>query len=176
MKFHELIKTNDWASVELILVSLYPNQEKSIEGYREVFHKLRAMRPMESDIQIVLEQVPEDDFNEESYVHVSGLSPQPENSLEEVTEAIEFVPWAEWLGMSIQERSRKEFNELEIISHCLFEMTFAGFDEEQIQQQISELQQSIAEFDNMTEEEKRANTRSLDELFNDLEEDDEPEA
>jgi cytochrome c556 len=53
-------------------------------------------------------------------------------------------------------------------------MTFAGFDEEQIQQQLSELQQSIEEIENMTEEERRANTRTLDELWKDLE-DDEPE-
>ena len=171
MKFQELIKTNDWPSVELILVSLYPDQEKSIEAYKDIFQKLQEITPTESDMQIVLEQQFDEETLAESYVHVSGRQPKPDDPNETEDFAIEYVPWSEWLGMSIHPDSLKEFNQLEIISHCLYEMTFAGFDEEKIQQQMSDMEKSVEEYKNMTEEEKRANTRTLDELFNGLDDD-----
>lgn len=168
MKLQELIKTHDWQSVELTLVKLYPEQEKSIEGYKEVFQKLLQMTPTESDMQIVLEQQFDEESPLESYVHVSGRPPVPEDSTQSGDMAIEFVPWAEWLAMSIHPEALKEFNELEIISHCLFEMTFAGFDEEKIQQQMDDMEKSVEELKNMTEEEKLANTKSWDDLLKEL--------
>lgn len=171
MKLQELIKTNDWQSVELILISLYPDQGKNIEAYKDIFQKLREMAPTESDMQIVLEQQFDEETHEESYVHVSGRQPKPDDSNETEDFAIEYVPWSEWLGMSIHPDSLIDFNQLEIISHCIYEMTFAGFDEEQIQQQMSDMGKSVEEYKNMTEEEKRANTKSFDDFLKGLDED-----
>lgn len=170
MKLLELIKTNDWQSVELILGSVYPDQEKSIEAYAEVFQKLRQMTPTEIDTQIVLQQCFDDETGEESYVHVSGREPFPDESNPTGMVAIQFVPWSEWLGMTIDRDTLKEFNQLEIISHCLYEMTFMGYDEETIQQYLADMEKSVEDFKNMTEEEKRANTKSLDDLLKELEE------
>lgn len=171
MNLHELIRTNDWLSVELILVDLYPDQEKGIKAYKKVFHKLREMTPNESDIQIVLEQCFDEETNEESYVDVSGQKPVADNF--NVTESlgIEFVPWSEWLGMSIYPGALKEFSELEIISHCLYEMTFFGFDEEKIQEQISSWENTIDDYKNKSEDEKRMNTKSIGDLLKELDED-----
>jgi N12 class adenine-specific DNA methylase len=72
--------------------------------------------------------------------------------------------------MSIDQGALKEFSQLEIISHCLYEMTFMGFDEEEIQEQIAEFEKTIEDLKNMTEEEKRANTKSLDDLLKELDE------
>ncbi len=79
--------------------------------------------------------------------------------------AIEFVPWKEWLGMTINKDTLVEFNELEIISHCLYEMTFVGYNEEEIQEQFSAINDSMEEYKNMTDEEKKMNTKSLDDLL-----------
>jgi len=171
MKLQELIKTNAWPSVELTLISLYPEQEKSIEAYKEVFQKLLQMIPTESDMQIVLEQQFDEETYEESYVHVSGRQIKECNPNETEDMAIEFVPWTEWLGMSIDSKTLKEFTELEIISHCLYEMTFAGFEEEVIQEYISDLNKTVEDYKNMSEEEKRANTKSFDDFLKELDED-----
>lgn len=171
MRLLDLIRTNDWLSVELILVNLYPDQEEGIKAYKKVFHILRERTPTESDIQIVLQQCFDEETNEESYVDVSGQKPSADNFPVTESLGIEFVPWSEWLGMSIHPVSLKEFSELEIISHCLYEMTFFGFDEEKIQEQISRWEKTIDDFKSRSEDEKRMNTKSIGDLFNELEED-----
>jgi len=168
MKLHDIIRTNDWLSVELTLVKLYPDQEENIDAYKEIFGKLRGMTPTDSEIQIILEEYFDEESYEESMVDVSGIKFVPNKSNLTESLAIEFVPWSEWLGMSIHARTLKKFNELEIISHCLFEMTFVGFEEEEIHDQFSSLKKSVDDYKNMTEEEKQAKTKSPDEFLEEL--------
>ncbi len=118
------------------------------------------MTPIDSDIRIILEQCFDEESYEESTVDVSGRKFVPDKSNLTESLAIEFVPRSEWLGISIYERTLKSFNELEIICHCLFVMTFAGFEEAEIQDQLSSLKKSVDDYKNMTEDEKQANTKS----------------
>lgn len=159
MNFYELIKTNNWLSVSMTLTNLYPDQLKSIEMYESVFESIQRMTITESDIQIVLQQCNDEENNEESYVDVSGSK---KNSNFESTEnlAIEFVPWTEWLGMAVGQETMIEFSELEIVSHCLYEMTFVGFDEEEIQKQFSSINKTVDDCKNMTEDEKQKRSKS----------------
>lgn len=166
MTLQNLIKKNDWLSVELTLMNLYPDLDQIIETYKEMFQKLQAMTLTQSDIQIELEHCFEDETDIESYVHVSGQKPIPDNSNVTESLAIEFVPWSEWLGMSIHRRTLKEFNELEIITHCMVEMAFAGFEEKDIQERYSDMKKIVADYKNMTEDEKRSETKSLNDLLN----------
>jgi len=170
MKFKKLIQRNSWLSVETILLQLYPNEEKNISGYKEVFEELLFMHPEDSEILIVVAHQ-KDDFDGEEYVDVSGKYANPKNEEEEFSQAIEFTPWNKWLGMEISPESLQHFTELEIISHCLYEMTFAGFEEEEIQEELNCMEKSIEDYKNMTDEEKKANTTSLEELMKDLEKD-----
>lgn len=70
--------------------------------------------------------------------------------------------------MEVSHDTMNGFNELEIISHCLFEMTFRGFDEKEIQKELSSLKRTSDELKNMTEEERKKNTTSLDDLLKEL--------
>lgn len=90
MKFHELIKSNEWLSIELTLSKLYPDQQKSIENYRLVYEALKFLQPVYSDIRIVLYQYYDDDGHP-SVVDVSGLNPNPKP--EDITNglALEFT-------------------------------------------------------------------------------------
>jgi len=47
--------------------------------------------------------------------------------------AIEFRPWAEWLDMDIDEETLSNYLESEIIVHCIWEMTFCGYDNDDVQ-------------------------------------------
>jgi hypothetical protein len=98
-----------------------------------------------------------DEFDNEMYVEVSGIYPDEPPSTPEVNNsyALEFTPWAEWLGMEINNEAFEKFTEPEILSHILYEMTFMGFDEEKILNQKQELDKRIEEIENMTEEEKQ---------------------
>src|SRR5690606_28249802 len=98
------------------------------------------------------------------YIDVSGRT---EINTQDITDslAIEFVPWREWLGMTIDQITKNKFTELEIISHCLHEMTFVGFDETEIQNQFGAIKDQEKEYRNMSDEEKNKNTKTLDEFL-----------
>lgn len=170
MKFKKLIQSNSWLSVDKILLQLYPNEDKNLSGYRKVFEELLYMHPEDSDIIIAVAHQ-KDDFDGEEYVDVSGKYANPKNEEEEFSLAIEFTPWNKWLGMEISPESLLHFSELEIISHCLYEMTFIGFEEKEIQEELKSIEKSIEDYKNMTDEEMKANTTSLEELMKDLEKD-----
>ena len=90
------------------------------------------------------------------YVGVSGRKKDSANDGHEITPfyAIEFTPWDEWLSMEIDSNTISEFAELDIIAHCLYEMTFIGFDETKIQGELNHLDKTAEAVENMTEEEK----------------------
>ncbi|HZJ35177.1 MAG TPA: DUF6557 family protein [Gillisia sp.] len=164
MKLHSIIKGNHWFSVEATLINLYPDEIESMDTYKEVFDKILLLEAEENDIFLVLTQEFEDETGEPSFVDVYGKSIKEECGL-----ALEFTSWNKWLGMNIYEQTLKEFNELEIIAHCLYEMTFIDFDETEIQNQFLNIKDIIDEYNSMTDQEKEAKTTSLDELLKDNE-------
>ncbi|MBF0405862.1 MAG: hypothetical protein HQM10_00800 [Candidatus Riflebacteria bacterium] len=166
LNFKSLIQKYSWEDVWPTFRKLYPDQKKSREGYKQVFSELRTVKPKATKMRIVVEEVPAE-RNQEGYVHVSwkngtlkkaihskhfndGGKSDPEESF-----AIEFTSWEEWLGMRIDQSSAERFYEVEIIVHCLWEMTFAGFDQASIKEQINELKRRVEEIKNMTEEERK---------------------
>ena len=169
MKFTNLIKTNAWLSIEMVLLQLYPDEQKNILAYEKVFNALQLMEAADCDISIVVSNE-QDAFDGLEYVDVSGRENNPKEDPDNLTNslAIEFTPWNEWLGMDIDKNTLQDFTELEIIAHCLYEMTFMGFEEKEIQAEMDRIKDIIDEYKNMSEEEKKANTKSLDDLLNDL--------
>jgi len=166
MKLNDLINSNFWLSVKIVLLQLYPNEKKNISAYEQIFNDLKFMEPVAGDISIVLSNE-HDDFDKSEYVDVSGRENNPKENSNELTDslAIEFTPWNEWLGMDIDKDTLQDFTELEIIAHCLYEMTFIGFEEEEIQEKMSNMKREMEDYNNMTEEEKRKSTTSFDDLF-----------
>lgn len=77
--------------------------------------------------------------------------------------------------MTISQATLENFSELEIIAHCLFEMTFIGFDKEEIQEELKSLNKTVEDYKNLTEEEKNQSTISLDELKASLDNDEDIE-
>ena len=87
------------------------------------------------------------ELNEYNAVPGSGFA----NS--EVSYALEFTPWAEWLGMEIDPASLAEFGEEGVIAHCLWAMTFVDFDETLIQTFRDDLMAKVDEIKRMRDEE-----------------------
>lgn len=165
MKFADLIKNNSWLSIEMLLLKLYPEEKDSLEGYQDVYNKLRFMNPISKGISIIVKTV-YDHYDHTEYIDVSGSYNNPKDNTHGHTNslAIEFTAWNEWLGMDIDEKTSQNFSELEIIAHCLYEMTFIGFEEEE----MNKIEKDVEEYKNMTEEEKEKSTTSLDELLKDI--------
>jgi len=154
MKFRELVDKYVWDDVWPVLLQLYPNEEKSLDGYRQVYETLRALSPADTKLRICIETVT-DDFDGETYEDVSGkdgttrreTAPETEWDGEqgngEASFGIEFTDWAEWLGMEIDPETVARYSELEIIGHCLWEMTFFGFSEEKIRKFMDDMEEGV---------------------------------
>ncbi len=174
MKLHDLIKSYNWLSVELTLLRLYSDQEKLLNEYRNVFEKLKITEPAEyEELEIILTEYdcdPNFESDNETYVDVSGQKKIPDPAAITNGYALEFLEWGKWLGMDLATETTKNFSDLEIIAHCLYEMTFIDYDEEAIQEQFESLNDRVEEYKQLTEEEKQQKTISLDELIKRLEE------
>lgn len=166
MKLGDLIKTSSWLSVEIVFSRLFPDQIGFLEDYKTVFDELKLLNPKKSSISIVVENII-DEFDNEEYVSVSGNdSLKVAHSKDEITEslALEFTPWPEWLGMSIDKESIKYFSSYEIICHCLHEMTFMGFNQKEIENEWQKIKKSEDELKHITKEAKERSSMTLEEL------------
>lgn len=153
MKFEELLSKHSWDDIQTALVRLYPDQAESLEGYRQVFETLQTTEPVETKMRISIENVL-DEYTGEYYADVSGkdgtlkkegnpeIFKDDEVGNREVTYGIEFTDWAEWLGMEIDPETLSSYSEVDIIGHCLWEMTFFGYSQQDIKAKIDEMAQS----------------------------------
>lgn len=162
----ELVHDHNWLSVSSVLIALYPEEEENLEGYEDVFNQLKIMASEDSDMFIVLQTVIDGD---EQYVDVYGKQKYSKDEDDDFPNALEFTPWSQWLNMEISAESLEEFTELEILAHCLFEMTFVAFDEVEIQDELNSFKKSVEDYRSMTEAERAENTMSWEELFEGLE-------
>lgn len=176
MTLIQIIKNYTWLNIKMKLLELYPDESGNLNLYEEVLEKLRFMYPVSSDIMLNI-TYQKDDFDNETYVDVSGKDLNPDTNFPIHTDAcaIEFTPWNQWLGMEITENTMRDFSELEILCHSLCEMTLIGFDEESIQNEIERIKDIKDEYDNMSEEEKRKHTWSIDDLLKKSGDEDRPE-
>ena len=165
MTLIDLIKSNAWLSVKFTLEKLYPDQRMLMDDYETVYAELQTMTLAETNITIDVHWV-HDDYDNTDYIDVSGYYINPEERVNTYTNSlsIEFTPWNEWLNMPIDNQSLKIFSELEIIAHCLFEMTFIGFDQDDIQAEMDNIKKIADDYDKMTPEERRKNTYTWEEV------------
>jgi cell division septum initiation protein DivIVA len=66
--------------------------------------------------------------------------------------------------MDLAPETTEKFSDLDIIAHCLYEMTFIGYNEEEISEQFETINDRVEEYKNLTKEEKEEKIISLDEL------------
>ena len=137
MKFHDLIHTHPWEEICAAIVRLYPDHESELEGYYQVFKKLKNLKPSSSKYRLHIELVYSEHAGE-FHVEVKRLAPSDDGSSTSPF-AIEITPWAEWLGMELDEYTLKGFSEFDIAAHCLYEMTFFGFTQEDIRTAADEI-------------------------------------
>jgi hypothetical protein len=173
MKLGDLVKSNNWLSVQITLLQIYPDQLNMLDEYQGVFEKLKILDPTNYDLDIVLETYdcdPNFESTQNTYVDVSGRKKNPDPDAITDGYALEFLDWDKWLGMDLAEETILHFSELEIIAHCLYEMTFVDYEEESIQQQFKSISDRVEEYKKLTDEEKIQQTISLEELKKQLDE------
>lgn len=162
MTLKQLILNTTWPNISSLFLELHPEAEENIKGYKNVFEKLQLMEPEEMDISIIITK---ENDGDDVYFDVSGLYKHPKNEEDHYPQGLELTPWRKWLGMDISKDSFNNFTELEIIVHCLYEMTFVGFEEEDIEKRIRSIEKSRKERKSMTEEDSDAITASVEKIL-----------
>ena len=110
------------------------DDEKYIESYKKMFCKLKEMTPtFNCDLSIfVVEQ--KDYLDESIYYEVLGKRVGDNERY-----ALDFIPWSDWLGCTVVEKSIELFGEVLFVAECLHEMSFISFNEEDIKNELDNL-------------------------------------
>lgn len=125
MKLKDIIIQTSWPQVAIALVTAYPDQRKYFEQYSKVFDTLWQMEPAVITTVLHIELL-EDDLEPGLYFyHVFGKEPGDEN----INYGLICCHWEEWLGMELAPDTLTRFTPFEIVAGCLYEMTWAGFDQ-----------------------------------------------
>ena len=145
MIFKELFDKVEKLKILKTMLDVYPDQENNLVAYDKMFDKLVKMEA-EEDPDIVLTVFPQEDYFCGQMVDtVSGFSIE-----NQMTYAIDFTEWKNWLGMTVCEKSLKHYGVEVFMVHCLYEMSFVSFDEEEIQNEISILKEREKEIEEGT--------------------------
>lgn len=162
MKLGDLIDELDWDEVQDALLKNYGDIEQNIVEYEQVFYRLKGMESAESDMKIHVVLIDEreifgKDLADDPYWVVHGTNGSLNKEAEdyeyfkdntseewansEQTFALELTPWNQWLAMDIDDETANniELMRSDIVAHCIWEMTFCGYEEEQIQDKRDDL-------------------------------------
>ncbi len=137
MKLIELVNQVDWNEIASRITELYPDQVKSLDGFKKVYCLLPSLVPVKSELTIKVETI-KDDLEGVEYVHVCGFYANSDKP--ELTYSLMVYKWVEWIGMEVSEESLQNFEPLDSLCHILWEMTFVGYDEDKIERFSADLE------------------------------------
>ncbi|MBF4693577.1 hypothetical protein ISU02_10615 [Fusibacter sp. Q10-2] len=140
------MNTNKDAVLNELLI-LYPETDNEIEAYSAVYDLLETLRIIPFDefvIKIGLvdpsqSEGHEADLDEEAYVVVSGYDKK-----QNLQFALGFAKWEEWVNATLDVDQTLQITDESIIAICLYEMTFYGFDEASIENELRDLENGLS--------------------------------
>lgn len=140
-----LVNAVDFETVFNSICKWWPNQISNRLGYQDVYNLIKTYTPTEiknlNDLFIEVDIVEEDD---EPWLSVSGVSLS--NRYKKF--GIEFTPWKDWVSMNVTSETLARLPIEDIVGACLYEMTFFGFSEEDPENNLQRLKNSIDEIKN----------------------------
>jgi len=141
MTFYELLDAYEFGDLEDTFANLYPKKfSRNVIGFEEAFEKLKEIDDVvDNGCSINIEHVEEEDIDSYNKVHGKDVS-SPFNL------DLSLTPWSEWLGMKFTQHVLKSYSIPEIICHCIWEMTFYGYNEVTIRRTVSELENEAKDF------------------------------
>lgn len=137
LRLKDIFDTVDFDDVWDAIVETYPDQEDAYEDYTDMFGQLFELEPSENpnNMLIRIEYCCEDNKGEPEYFYdVLGMQA---GRIEQY--ALELVPWEDWLGFGLTLDTVESFSDPEIAAHCLYEMSFLSFDQDEIANIYDEL-------------------------------------
>ena len=149
MRFHELLLLVNFDEVVNIIINIYYSNDENKDiirkNYLEFLNNLiNNYTPELNNTTICIDYIPMviyEDYTEDAYWHVYGIEPNKKDT----KLALEFSSFSIWLGFYIDENIFINLNQAEVIAHCIWEMTFISFDENEIIKKIEEISSHINE-------------------------------
>ncbi len=139
MKLKEIFTTSNWEAVREVFLRNYPSQKKSIIGYEIVYKKMRAKSPTISTMELFCDKGEPILKGDNQFYDIYGVDGTKREDGELEKFSLGLTPWSQWLGSALSEKILNNYTKEEIISHCLFDMTFHGFSEAEIKKFKKEL-------------------------------------
>lgn len=137
ISLRNLVKSVSFEDVMEAMYVYWPEQNKNVTGYHDVFEKLKTIKGEKCNIQISITEC-EDEYDGEiqKYLDVSGI----ENGK---SWAIEMTSWSNWVTMNIHPDTLQRFSPELIVAASLYELTWCGFTEDKISDFKNSLYESI---------------------------------
>ena len=139
-RLFDLLKDVEFETVFTKLCFWFSDQEKSEEGYRDVFNKLQAMTPKKHNLNDLFISIQKENDDGIEYLHVHGIHVIGND---DGNYGLEFCEWVDWVSMYITKETLDLLSKEEIVAGCLYEMTFFGFTEDRIKQELDKMENSI---------------------------------
>ena len=125
-----------------VLSAMYAEWEYEAEhedAYRKVWDHLLTISAKPTEFICVVERVISP-IAGDPYIGIFGLIPGNEQHY-----AIEYEPWEEWLAMPVQVAS-PDISDETVAGLILYEMTWAGYDQNTIQEELDDIKTMAVEF------------------------------
>jgi len=180
MTFSELLDSVSWAETKAALLWCYPDSARSLEGYRRTLARLQRLTPVDSNMRIVLKEGVEEGVDHGPFIEVVGRNGQLNRdqpdfkhfrcsvdsayASSETDLSLSLEPWEHWLGMRIDAGTLSRFTPPQIAAHCLWDMTFHGFEQWQVKEGMEQINRRADELAAMTEEDRKRNLIPMEEV------------
>jgi hypothetical protein len=128
MKLKEILSKTKWENIQSKLLEIYPDYQNSIKGFEKVYHELLTLTPNEHCTKYIITISRIEEKDGEIWYSVYGTK---NNS--NATYALDFTRWEKWLSYELSDETIMNYSNEEIVTHCLWEMTWDGFSQEQIE-------------------------------------------
>jgi len=116
--------------VMLELLELFPDEITNEMGYLLALYEIEGTAPLASDKRLDLKWYT-DEFDGEPYLNANCLRGD-----EVMGYSMMGMPWGETLGVEIPPLMLDQFKLVTICAMCLYEMTFMGYSDEEVQKKM----------------------------------------
>ncbi|MDR0906903.1 MAG: hypothetical protein LBN00_12175 [Oscillospiraceae bacterium] len=143
MTFQELLRTVSYDGIWTVLQTEY-DSDNHHDAYLVVVERLKAMQPKDDGEQgtLFIERFFFEDDNIVSDDDVYVVFANDESRYSPM-----LMPWAEWLPLTADEKSVEYYGAAAFAAHALYELTFFGFTEEDLDEERASINESVREFE-----------------------------
>ena len=138
MILKDLLPKTNFEEIWSIILKYWPDQDVNKSGYEMVYAQLHDIEPSEVEYKDVL-QVEIESFDDGDCLIAHGVE-YVEGQEYPNHYGLEYIPWSEWLGYTMEEKTVDTKTPNEIFAGCLFEMTWCGFTEDRRRKELERLE------------------------------------